>query len=226
MNDLVVAIGVVLFPGVIATIIADKIIIHMKPWGSFKYGIYSFILGVFCYAGLQIVAFLQELFPAACQTMSSLQLPLDTWNIIADSKSSVDLVEVFLATLLSVPVAFLSAYLVNHKIVNRLAKRCGVSKKFGDENLYSFYLNAQEIDWVYVRDIERKLTYQGRVFSFSENDAVQEIVLSEVTVYGYDDSDEYYSVPTIYLCRVCGSLIIESIPQDLLEKVDGKKATK
>lgn len=145
--------------------------------------------------------------------MSSLKGPLDVWNIIADSKSRIDLSEVVGATLLAIPLAFGTAFLVNHKVFYRVATRLGVSSKYGDENLFSFYLNAQEIDWIYARDIERKLTYQGRVYSFSETENDQELVLTDVTDFGYEDSDEYYSVPTLYLCRTRGSLVIEAIPQ-------------
>jgi len=56
--------------------------------------------------------------------------------------------------------------LVNYKIFHKFAQKLLISQKYGDENLYSYYLNAKEIDWVYVRDFERKLTYQGRVISF------------------------------------------------------------
>lgn len=223
MTELAVAIGVILFPGIIASIIVDKIIVH-RPWGSLKYGLYSFILGVLCYFGLQCIAWIQMMLPESYQVILSLRGPLDAWNIIADSKSRIDLQEVVGATLLSGPVAFVAAFLINHKIFHTLAKKFGVSSKYGDENLYSFYLNAKEVDWIYVRDIERKLTYQGRVFSFSENDTVQELVLSDVTVFGYEESDEYYSVPSLYLCRTRGSLVIESVPQHLLEKANGKEA--
>lgn len=223
MTELAVAIGVILFPGIIATIITDKIIVHVRPWGSLKYGLYSFILGVLCYFVLQCIAWIQMMLPESFQVISSLRSPLDVWNIIGDSKSKIDLQEVIGATLLSGPVAFGAAFLINHKVIHKFAKKFGVSSKYGDENLYSFYLNAQEIDWVYVRDIERKLTYQGRIFSFSENDTVQELVLSDVTVFGYEDSDEYYAVPSLYLCRARGNLVIESVPQHLLERTNGKE---
>jgi hypothetical protein len=223
MNDLLVVIGVILFPGIVATIITDKIIVHMKSWGSLEYALYSFILGVFAYFFLQCFSWLQGMLPQSWQFISSLKGPLDVWNIIADSKSRIDLSEVVGATLLAIPLAFGTAFLVNHKIFYRIASRLGVSSKYGDENLFSFYLNAQEIDWIYARDIERKLTYQGRVYSFSETENDQELVLTDVTVFGYEDSDEYYSVPTLYLCRTRGSLVIEAIPQALLERTDGEE---
>ena len=52
---------------------------------------------------------------------------------------------------------------------------------------------------------------------------MQEIVLSEVTVYRYEDSAELYSVPTIYLNKKLGQFIIEAIPENLLGEYDGKE---
>lgn len=180
MTELAVVIGMILFPGIIATIIADKIIVHVKPWGSLKYGLYSFVLGILCYFGLQCIAWFQMMLPESYQTIESINSPLDVWSIIADSKSRIYLREVIIATLLSGPIAFSTAFLINHKTFHKLTQRLRVSSKYGDESLYSFYLNTKEVNWIYVRDIERKLTYQGIIHSFSDNDTVQELVLYNV----------------------------------------------
>ena len=114
---------------------------------------------------------------------------------------------------------------INYKVFNKLAQKINVSSKYGDENLYSYYLNAKEIDWVYVRDIENNLTYQGRIESYAENDHMQEMVLYDVTVFRYQDSVQLYSVPTIYLNKEMGKFIIEAIPKELLgEENDNQKA--
>ncbi|MCC6545315.1 MAG: hypothetical protein IT392_12595 [Nitrospirae bacterium] len=226
MNELAVAVSIILFPGLIATVISDKITNHSRGWGSFKYSIYSFIFGVTCYVALQVVGWLLGMLQPYLQLLPSLSGYLDVWTIATNSHSKIDLFEVGAATIMSVPVAFFAAYLINHKTFNKIAKRISVSNKYGDENLFYYYLNADEIDWVYVRDFERKLTYEGRICSYSENDNIQEIVLSEVTVYGYEDSDEYYSVPSIYLCREMGRFVIEGVPTEILEEASGKETTK
>jgi hypothetical protein len=225
MTELAVVIGIILFPGIIATVIADKLVVHVRPWGSFKYGLYAFVFGVTCYGVLQIVARAQAWLPLDWQPLSSLAGTLQVWSVVGNASPAVAFPEVFAATVMGVPVAFVSAFLVNHKVFHRLGNKIRVSRKYGDENLYTFYLNSKELDWVYVRDFERKLTYQGRIFSFSENDTCQEVVLSDVTVFGYEASEEYYSVPTLYLCRPRGSIVIEQIPSNLLEPDDAKEAT-
>jgi len=222
VNDLAIVIGVILFPGIIATIIADKIIVHSKPWTSLKYSIYSFVLGVSCYLLLQAVGWgMQLLSNVGCLSfLAGLPLvgKLAVWDIISDSKTHINLMEVFLSAVLSVPIAFLTSAIIYKKWINKVAAFFCVSSKYGDENLFSYFLNSNDVNWVYVRDHERKLTYQGRIFAFSEDSKVQEVVLSDVTVFGYESSDEYYSVPIIYLCRTQGSLIIEAIPLEFLKE--------
>lgn len=150
---------------------------------------------------------------------------LNVWSIIEDSNAKPDLLEIFQSTLFAFPVSFITSFLINHKIFNKFAKLLKVSNKYGDENLFSYYLNAREIDWIYVRDPDNNLTYQGRIVSNSENDHIQELVLSEVTVYRYVDSAFLYSVPTVYLTKAMGQFIIEAIPNILLGDNNGEETT-
>ena len=202
MNELAITVGVVLFPGLIAAVICDKVTVHSQRWGSFKYSVYSFICGVSSYVALQLLAYLWNWVAAsACPSLLLASPTLDVWTIATTQKTSIDVSEVFWATALSPVVAAAAASTVNHKLINNTAQKLHLSSKYGDENLFSFFLNAQDIDWVYLRDIPNKLTYQGRVVSFSEVDDMQEVVLSEVTVFAYETSDELYSVPLIYLSK-------------------------
>ena len=224
MNELAIAVGVILFPGLIACVICDKITVHSPKWSSFKYSVYSFIFGVLCYVCLQLLTYLWAcvatfVFPSLVPASAT----LDVWTIATTQKVSIDPSEVFWATVLAPVVAALAAFTVNHKIINRIAQQARISSKFGDENLFSFFLNAAEVDWIYVRDIEHKLTYQGRVVSFSEADDMQELVMSQVTVFGYETSEEFYSVPLLYLSKPRGAFIIEAVPLELLEEANGEE---
>lgn len=211
MNELGVLIAIILFPGLIATVICDKITVHFKPWGPFKYAVNSFVLGVWSYALLQLITFLIGLFPSSITFLPQLAGTLDIWSVATSAERNIELAEVFTAALMAIPVAFIAAWLTNLKMFNRIATRMGISERYGDENLFSFYLNFKETDWVYVRDFENNLTYEGRVHSFSETDHMQEILLQDVTVYGYD---EPYTAPMTYLCKATGQFVIESIPKD------------
>ena len=222
MNELAVSIGIILFPGLLACVICDKIAAHSPKWGSFKYSVYSFIFGVLCYASVQFVFYVEDWFKSAPDWALR---DLHVWSIVTNQRADIDVWEVFYATLAAPIVAIVATYINNYKILNKLAKKIKASSKFGDENLFSYYLNSNEIDWIYVREPSTNHTYQGRVSSWSENDHIQEMVLFDVTVYEYETSKELYSLPTLYLAKPTGSFIVEEIPPALLETKNGKKTT-
>ncbi|AHF02398.1 hypothetical protein THIAE_09685 [Thiomicrospira aerophila AL3] len=214
MTEFAVLIGLIFFPGLISAVISERITTHAKPWGVLKYGIYSFVLGLLSYTGLQMIDLIVQAFFIIPDEYEYLLV----WNFILDSTSKFSMLEVFWATVFSVPLGFVVAAIINHKIINKLASFLHVSFKYGDENLFSYFLNARDADWVYVRDQSRNLTYEGRILSFSENQSIQELVLCDVIVYGYEDSQEYYSVPKIYLSKKVGEFLIEYVPKENFSK--------
>lgn len=223
INHLAIAIVIILIPGIVATIIADKLTVHRK-WGSFRFGIYSLVFGIASYGLLQFIVYGWDIF-SACKIPSQWK-HLDVWNIAINSSAVVVPWEVGGATILAIPLAYAVSATINYKLINKLGQKLKVTTKYGEENLYSFYLNAKEINWVYIRDIENNLTYQGEIVSYSENDHMQELVLSDVTVFRYEDSAELYSIPSIYLTKEMGKFVIEAIPtKQLKEETDGKESS-
>ncbi len=224
MNELLLTIGIISFPGLIAALVCDKLVVHTEPWGSLKYGIYTFVFGISSYVVVQSVCFL--LFKIGYHLpLLNVGGTLSTWKVLSSHLGSVSYFEVIWATLVSPFVAAAASVVVNYKLINKAAQRLGISRKFGDENLYSYFLNSPDINWVYVRDFKNNLTYQGRVQSFSETKEVHEIVLAEVKVFEYSTSDEFYDVPFIYLCGPHGSYAIEAVPPERLGETDGQENT-
>ncbi|MDQ7002032.1 MAG: hypothetical protein Q9N02_05020 [Ghiorsea sp.] len=215
MNHFLAALIIIFLPGILAVIICDKIIVHSK-WDTFKYSLYAFILGILSYVTLQALYYLYNLADYCSSDNTSLNFVdikwdnLSIWNSLISEEIKIIPIDLISATILSIPLAFMAGYIINFKIITKLANKFRVSNKYGDENLFSFYLNSPDIDWVYIRDIERDLTYQGRVQSYSETDTIQEIVLYDVKVFRYQDSAELYSIPSIYLSKPIGSFIIEA----------------
>lgn len=214
MTQLVVSIVVILLPGIVATIISDKLTSHSK-WDSFKFGLYALVLGVFSYGILQFLVYIYNVLQSL--TINGLNWQhLNIWNSALSGGQNISAWEVCSAFLLSVPVAFIASWIINHKVFNKIAQRIKISNKYGDENLFSYYLNSKEVNWVYVRDSDKDLIYQGRIVKFSENEKVHEIVLADVSVYADAEGEPelMYEIPTIYLCKECGKFSIEAIPRD------------
>ncbi|HEX5057325.1 MAG TPA: hypothetical protein VFX02_12620 [Gammaproteobacteria bacterium] len=223
MNQFLATLVIILLPGIIAAVICDEITVHRK-WTSFRFSLYALVLGILSYIVLQLI------YPIVGAVNVCFEYirwkDLKVWKTPFSVNPEIPVNEVIFATILSLPVAFLAAYVINQRIFNKISQKIGVSSKYGDDNLYSYYLDT--VDWIYVRDSEGGLTYQGRIMAFSETDQIQELVMSEVTVFRYSDSKELYSVPTIYLTKEMGKFVIETISEDYLEgaKNDDKKTSK
>jgi hypothetical protein len=131
------------------------------------------------------------------------------WSIVTSQQGDISFREVIWASIASPPIAALAILVSNKKYLTKIARRLGISNKYGDENLFTYYLNSNEIQYIYVRDPSVNQTYRGQVWQYSETDHIQEVVLADVTVYEYESSDELYKLRTIYLARPIGTFIIE-----------------
>lgn len=216
MNQLVVTLVVILLPGIFSTAICDKIARHSQ-WGWFKYTLYSIILGWLSYLTFQLISFIWGLdfsFQENVFQISSDAKPLKVWGTLlnggADGVPVVPYVEIIGSFVCSIFIAFLAATVINYKVLNKIAQKLKISTKYGDENLFSYYLNLNEVRWVYVRDISNGLTYKGEIVMHSESSGMQELVLSDVDVYNYKNSEHLYTIPSIYLCQNVGDFRIEA----------------
>jgi hypothetical protein len=210
MNELAVLVGLISFPGLIATILCDKLLVHAERWNAFKYAIYTFVFGVSSYVLLQAIVWIIGSINRHLPFLHD-QMSLRLWDTLVSGRS-LSFTEVAWATALSPAIALLATICVNKKLVHRIAQRFGISNKYGDENLFSYFLNSPDIYWIYLRDRTSGQSYRGLVRSFSETKELQEVVLTNVTVYNYEDSDELYALDSIYISKPLGSFVIEAPP--------------
>ncbi len=216
MNPLVVTLVIILLPGIFATVICDKITRHSE-WNWFKYVLYSVLLGWLSYVAFQVWSFILSIDIAYQNDTLSFSFtpePLKIWNALLNgegsSGSSIPYSEILGSLACSILVALLASATINYKVINKIARILKISTKYGDENLFSYYLNLDEVNWVYVRDKEDNLTYKGQIVMHSESSGIQELVLSDVDVYQYSDSEYLYSTPSIYFCKNVGKFKIEA----------------
>ncbi len=208
MNELTLKLLLLIIPGIIASIVYNRLTAH-KKWTNFENSIHILLFGVFSYLFLQLVLnsynFLQVFFN--CNKSLEFSV-LKIWNSLSDSRS-IPYNEIIFASLLSIILGFFGSYFDKFKIINRIGRYFKVSNKYGDENLFSFFLNAKDIHYVYVRQIKNNLTYHGYVESYSEDDDLSELVLSDVKVYSYLDSEFLYEIDRIYISLNKNEIIIE-----------------
>jgi hypothetical protein len=123
------------------------------------------------------------------------------------------------AILASVLIGFICAGLDNYKIINRIGKFLRLTTKYGDENLYSYFLGADNVNEVYFRDIPNNITYHGMINFYSETTDFKEIVLRDVKVYDYASSKFMYELDKVYLSRPKDDIIIE-VPFFIKQKTE------
>ncbi|WP_150212556.1 hypothetical protein [Candidatus Tokpelaia sp.] len=208
MNQLVISLIVLLIPGLIAALVYDSITQHEK-WNNFTFSVAAILFGWFSYLPLYLINWLFSVF--SCLHINFRFNILITLLKLLNNEAIDNSIymDIIFASVFAIGFAFLTSRCVNRKYLNHLAQKMHISSKYGDENLFSYYLNSDEIDWVYVRWPERNLIYRGLISKHSETLDIQEIVLLDVDIYNYRDSAFLYHVKTIYLCGKAGDFTIE-----------------
>ena len=209
ISQLTIKLIILLIPGGIGAIILERLTVH-KTWTSFRFILNSIIIGIFSYLILQIII-LVVYYLGICvkSNMSLYTKDLTIWDSLNEN-SAIPYLEVIYSSGIGLCIGLILTKIDTKKLLNRFARKYDLSSKYGDENLYSYFLNSEEISYVYVRYIKYNLTYLGNVVSFSETDEFKELVLSNVSVYSYDQSELLYEVGKIYLSLPKDDIIIES----------------
>jgi hypothetical protein len=139
--------------------------------------------------------------------------PLKLFALDVDSKRLLQpelFPEILLAVAISIVGGVLSLYFENHKLFTRFVQTIGATKTYGDEDVWDFVFNSSSsaVNFVHFRDFEQRVTYAGFVEVFSESGQLREIVLRDVIVYDFEQT-EMYRVPRLYLARPREGIHIE-----------------
>lgn len=198
ISELAVKLIILLIPGALAALIVEKLAIHTK-WNEFKFIIYAIIFGSLSYLVLGFFGSADNFW----QNLPAKEIPFDV---------------VWKACIAGILIGFISVAIDTHKLISKLARKLKISNKYGDENLYSYFLGSKEVNEVYVRDKANNLTYWGFVDSYSETEEASEIVLRAVRVYDYETSDYLYDSDKVYLSRKKDEITIELPYTNLVEE--------
>lgn len=208
ISELTIRIILLILPGTIATLIIEKLTVH-KPWDAFRFIFYATLMGFITYLTYQ-----------ACHFFIGNQELLSFWKAITDNKVPISIKEILYACVAAVPLGFIVTAIVQYKIINKIANRLKISNKYGDDNLFYHFLNLNEVQWLWVRDKDQDVTYEGLLQYYNETDNLRELVLSDVKVFRSSDSEFISEVPYIYLTFSPDRFIIElpNVKEDNNEK--------
>jgi len=206
ISELTLKLIILLIPGGIGSIILERLTVH-KPWTSFRFILNAIIIGVFAYVTLQL--FVMFLFNVCSCMNINFASSLTVWQSLKEGSMVIPYEEVLYASIIAVVIGLILTLADTNKWLNNFANKYGISHKYGDENLFSYFLNSKEAGYVYIRHIKHNLTYLGYINSFSETAEIKEIVLSDVSVFTYTDSQLLYEIDKIYLSLSKDDVIIE-----------------
>ncbi|HLX17638.1 MAG TPA: DUF6338 family protein [Bradyrhizobium sp.] len=139
--------------------------------------------------------------------------PLKLFDLDVDSKRLLQpelFPEILFAVAISIVGGVLTLYFENHKLFTRFVQTIGATKTYGDEDVWDFVFNSSSsaVNFVHFRDFDQRVTYAGFVEVFSESGQLREIVLQDVIVYDFEQT-EMYRVPRLYLARARENIHIE-----------------
>ena len=187
---------ILLIPGAIASKIYRRLTVHDK-WTTFHFITNSILFGGVSYLTSELVL---DLFIGG-DHLSQFWMNLPTKEI--------PYIDVLRACVSAIFLGLIVSGIDHYKLLNKFGKLIKATNKYGDENLFLYFLNAEEVREVYIRDKKAGLTYQGLIDSYSENDNIHEIVLRQVAVFDYETSDLLYELDKIYISRFKNELSIE-----------------
>ena len=134
----------------------------------------------------------------------------DTLSGIDDKSVVFPWGEIMFSILISVPIAYVVAAVDNRKWINNIGKILNVTKSFGDEDVWEFLFNSNDISpWLFVKDHKLDLLYFGEVRAFSESGHKRELILKNVEVYDIISDELLLTRDLIYLSRDQFDLTIE-----------------
>lgn len=180
-------------PGLIVFNIVDKLTFHKESKTS-DILLGSLTYGFICYL---IYYFIFVLIPSKIQFLPKQKFYFG--EIVTNAQARLSFHEIFVATVLAIPLGLIVAGLVNSKILFKTARKLRISDKLDDIGVWNETLESSLNHWIVIRDIQNNLMYRGWVKSFSDGLDSNEILLRDVEVYRNSDSQLLYSVPGLYI---------------------------
>lgn len=131
--------------------------------------------------------------------------------------------EIFFASLVSLICSVLWLYITNYKLVTRFLQKISATKRYGDEDIWEFTFNSRraEVEYIHLRDFDKKLVYSGWVEAFSESEKQREIVLRDVILYDFD-SRVIMETERVYIARKADNIEFPYKATGKEEQADGE----
>jgi hypothetical protein len=224
LNAFTFKILLLFFPGLLSSYLVDYLTIH-RPKGAFFFLLQSFVLGIFSYS----------IYWGALETINYFwPYTVDPDNIsffLSLTKTDITKIlfsfsEMAFVSGIAIALALIFSVVSKYKVISKAAHKIGVTKKFGELDVWGYLLNLKNVGWVTVRDHKNDLVYDGWVEAFSDDSKNAELLLSDVSLYKNSTGKRLYQVGVIYLSRNREDISIECRDFPISEMVKWKENEK
>jgi len=204
LDEFTLTIVFLFFPGLVCAIVTMKLTTHGNV-RSVDYVIPTLVYGFLIYVAYSWIASVLPSYVALPHV--NLLLP-ESRQQVAQSP-----VVLTVATIIGIVIAFVSAAALNGKILHKIARILGVTRKFGDKDVWNYVMNSEKTDWLVVRDKELGIYYVGRITVYSDDEEVRELMLAETKAYDNLNGEELYDAGTMYFSFPSTGIILEIPPK-------------
>lgn len=208
LSALTLRVLLLFFPGVLCAMIVHALTAHRERTTA-QFLTNAFVLGVSTYlllAGVRTAA-------DGCAQLAGWHRPprITFFEVLTGESARLSWGEIALSAVVAVLLALLVSAALNHNLLHRAAVWLNVSRRFGEADVWGFFLNSPRVIWVAVRDLGTDTMYEGWVDAFSDTGTTPELLLRSVTVSRSSTGTKLYECERVYLARDKASLIIEQI---------------
>ncbi len=183
------------FPGLLCAYVVDNLTVH-RPRETKSFVLQAFVLGIVSYfvywSGIKVINLILP---------DSVSADVFFLRSLTNSSSPFSYREIAIVSILAICVGAGISVAARYKALNRFARYVGITKKFGELDVWGYLLNMEEIVWVTLRDHKNNLIYDGWVQAFSDDSKDAELLLRDVSIYKNDSAERLYQCGAVYLSR-------------------------
>lgn len=206
LSVLTLRVVLLFFPGVLCALVVHALTIHRERTtpqfltSAFVYGVSTYLL----LAGIRGAY-------AGAANLGEWRAPprVTFFTVLTNEKARIAWGEIGLSAIVALLLAFVVSAVANHNVLYRVAARLGISRRFGEPDVWSHFLNSPEIRWIAVRNLADDIIYEGFVQAYSDTGADPQLLLSDVSVYRASTGTKLHDRKRVYLTPRKESVIIE-----------------
>jgi hypothetical protein len=208
LSVLTLRVVLLFFPGVLCALVVYALTIQ-RDRTTPQFLTSAFVYGVSTYL---LLAALRGVCARAASLLGWGAPPRVTFfNVLTNEKARIAWGEIGLSALVALLLAFVVAVALNNNVLHKAAERIGISRRFGEVDVWGYFFNSPQIQWVAVRDLATDTVYEGWVEAFSDTGSAPEVLLRDVTVKTNSTGTKLFESKRVYLARDKASLIIEQL---------------